>query len=293
MGSRPKAPPAPEPVDPGAATISYLFGAEPGMQGLGVASPEVMSRLAEAESLFGPQFIQNQLQRQEASLFGTDGQAGLLDLQAQTAPVLEQIRADTMSAQREADIADVEALGSRATEALRASDPERQRLMEQQRGLVDDLFGRAARVTPQQAREAEQSAREAFQARGRDLDNLSIFSEALGREEFLRRNRAEALGAAQGLFGQYQATAADPFQAVLGRGSQVPAMSMATGQQALGFSPGPQIFDPDAGVNLALANQANQANYNANVYGAQAASRGATMGGLFGGLGSALGGLFG
>ena len=56
---------------------------------------------------------------------------------------------------------------------------------------------------------------------------------------------------------------------------------------------GPQLFDPNAGVNLALQNNANLANYNASIYGAQAGAAGAEAqargqfyGGLFQGIGN-------
>ena len=59
------------------------------------------------------------------------------------------------------------------------------------------------------------------------------------------------------------------------------AAGMRYGGQALGTAMGqaqnlgPQMFDPNAGVNLALMNNANLANYNANIYGSQAALAGA------------------
>ena len=54
---------------------------------------------------------------------------------------------------------------------------------------------------------------------------------------------------------------------------------------------GPQLFDPSAGINLALQNAANLGNYQAATYGARAGAQGAMMGGLFQGIGSAVGGI--
>ncbi len=73
------------------------------------------------------------------------------------------------------------------------------------------------------------------------------------------------------------------------------AAGMGYGQQALGTAMGqaqnlgPALFDPNAGLNLALANNANLANYNANIYGSQAALAGANAAARGGLLGSALG----
>ena len=82
-----------------------------------------------------------------------------------------------------------------------------------------------------------------------------------------------------------------------------PASAMAYGSQFLGNAQqaatgiGPQLFDPNAGINLALQNNANLANYNASIYGAQAGAAGAQAqargqfyGGIFQGIGSAVGG---
>lgn len=142
---------------------------------------------------------------------------------------------------------------------------------------------------------AQQSAREGGAARGREMDNLTLFSEALGREEFLRQNRMEAQQAGNTLFGYLQSSSADPFQAILGRPAGALPYNQAAAQSALGLAgqASPQLFNPDAGVNLALQNNQNLANYNAATYGAQQARQGSLFGGLFGGAGSAIGGIFG
>lgn len=282
---KPSKPQYVEPPSTGESIISGYFGDAEWAEGLGMASPEVQEAIIEAERRYGPEYVLAELGRQATALRGEGDIPGLLDLAEETAPRIGQVQADLLSQQRQADIADVEALGSRATEALRASDPDRQALMGQVRNLTDDLFSRAQRVTPQQARMAEQSAREAYGARGRDLDNASIFAEALGREDFMRQNRQEALGAAGGLYGMYQATAADPFQSILGRASGAAPYASVTGQQALGMG-AEQTFNPDAMINMALQQNANRNRYNADMYGADAARSGSIWGGALGGLGN-------
>jgi hypothetical protein len=83
---------------------------------------------------------------------------------------------------------------------------------------------------------------------------------------------------------------------ILGRPSS--AMQYAQGQQGLAYQQGgqqvgPRFSDPNAGVNLALQNASNLSNYNASIYGSQAAlagaqaqARGAMIGGLAQGLGA-------
>jgi hypothetical protein len=87
-------------------------------------------------------------------------------------------------------------------------------------------------------------------------------------------DRSYALSLAQAR----QSTASDPFQAILGRPAQAPGMGMASTQFAAGLAGqqlGPNLFDPNAGINLALQKNANQANYQSSIYGAQAGYAGA------------------
>ena len=239
MGGKSSAPPPPAPIDAAQSAGRFLFG-DDFAAGQGITDPQFQRRLIEAERTFGPEYVQNELSRQERALFGADGQTGLLGLYEEAAPITERMRADTARRQREADIGDVERLGSRAVSAIREADPERARLIRQQQGLTDELYGRAQGVTPQQRRMAEQSAREA-----------------------------------------------DPMQAVLGRPAQSMPYNFQTAQSAMGAARmgTPQTFSPDAGVNLALQQRGQQMEYDANVFGAQAAREGAILGGLFEGLG--------
>lgn len=92
------------------------------------------------------------------------------------------------------------------------------------------------------------------------------------------------------------ATSFDPMMAILGRSSQ----SLGAAQQQQGLAAnltssmqGPQLFDPNAGINLGLQNASNLGNYQAATYGAQANAQGQITGGLFQGLGSMLGSLGG
>jgi hypothetical protein len=63
--------------------------------------------------------------------------------------------------------------------------------------------------------------------------------------------------------------------------------------QGMAGQQGPQLFDPNAGINLALGQNANLGSYNANIYGSQMAGygaaqqgRGAAMAGAMQGLGA-------
>lgn len=290
--SRPKPPAYQPPPSPGESMMDFAFGDAEWAQGMGVLSPEVQEAMLSAESQYGPQWQELDLALQNDALFSDDG---LISQAQRAAPAFADIETDIFSRRRAGDIADLEQYGGRAVAAARESDPERLRLIQQQQGLVDDLFARAQGVTPQQGRMAQQSAREAFGARGREMDNSAIFSEGLGREEIMRQNRAEAMMGAGQLFPQYQQSGADIGMAVLGRTSGALPFANASGQQAMGMgqSLGPNLFNPDAAINLAQQQNANQNNFNQTAYGSQMAYGGAMGGGLMDGIGSALSGAFG
>lgn len=128
----------------------------------------------------------------------------------------------------------------------------------------------------------------AFQAaqQQQNIGNLGLLGQAQQGE--LAANRAFQ----QNLVGMYGA-AFDPMATVLGR----PSGALGIGQQQQGLATGmmqglggPQLFNPDAGINLALQNAANLGNYQAATYGARSAAQGARAAGIYQGVGNALSG---
>ena len=297
MGSSvkmPTPPPAPTPVDPGKSSLDFIRA---------MADPNLQRQLLQAEETYRPKYTELELADINTLQSGTENQAGLLDLQDEAARRASAITQEVTTDQRAADIADVEALGYKATAALRSADPLQQALVEQINQMSQEQFARSGRLNPEQMRNAQQQARLAGASRGRVGDQSTIASEVLNREQALQNRRAEALQTGGLAFGMNQATAADPFQAILGRPSQSPGMGMASAQFASGLAGqqlGPNLFDPNAGINLGLQNQSNLANYQSSIYGskagfagAQAQGRGAMIGGIASGLGSLIGGKLG
>lgn len=287
----PKAPDYPEPIDYGESAMGFLkMFLDPKFQETYLAAER---QQREQQRTLGLEDLQ-------ATVFGQDGMPGTVDILEQITPRVSEIQRTALREQRAADIADVEALGGRAIEAMRSADPEMQRLLQQQGAMTDRLFARASQVTPQQRRQAEQQARAAYSARGRGMGEASVAAEILGREDILRQNRAEALQAANQRFGMLQATGADPFQAILGRPGT--AYSGATQQQAFGQQTALQnlqsmAVDPMAGINMSMQERANQASYQSSIYGAQTSAEAAGAAGVMGmiggvaqGLGSGIGG---
>jgi len=137
---------------------------------------------------------------------------------------------------------------------------------------------------------AEQDSNRSFQmgVQGQNVSNYGMLGQAQQGQS--AADRAYALQLAQA----YGQSSFDPMMAILGRSSTAPQ----AGQQQQGYSAnlmsslqGPQLFDPNAGINLGLQNAANLGNYQASTYGAQSAAAGAASGGKSAGIGSAIGGI--
>jgi hypothetical protein len=168
---------------------------------------------------------------------------------------------------------------------------------QQRLGTASNIYGQdlsrdqANAAMQQQTALANQQA--AMSGRGMDLQGLLGLGQLQQSQQ--QGNRAYAMN----LVNARQMTSSDPFAAILGRTSGAPGQGMAATQFTAGLAGqqlGPNLFDPNAGINLALQNQANQSNYQSNIYGAQAGfagaqaqARGAMIGGAMQGLGSALG----
>lgn len=284
---------------------------------------------------------------------------GALELADIAGKRLEETRADIATSQRTSDIEDVEALGSRASEAFLNANPRlkealdeaesltgptenddinflRDRLRADQSDLTQTLESRAQQLaesegalTPFERLALEEQSRSAAVGRGRGLDNSGIADELSTRIEAQRGRKLQDLAMAQqlnqqvlqdrqfttsGLGSLAQLTqqqqaqdrqyglnyanlagsaASDPFQAILNR----PGTAFGAGQAQVGQSQSlvgqatPQLFNPDTGINLALAQQANQGNYLSNIYGAQAGYKGSVIGGGLSAIGSIFGGM--
>jgi len=254
-----------------------------------ISDPTLNENWLAAEGKYRPQRTELGLKDQENTLFGVNGQAGTLSMLERMMPQVAQMQAGALSSQRESDIADVERLGSRATAAMRASDPEMQRLLGQQGALTDQLYGTAQRMSPQEQRLAQQQARTASMSRGRGFDQSGIAGELMSRDEMMAQKQARAQQAGSQYFGMLKATGSDPFQAILGR----PGTTWAGAQQQQMYGGGAAdsllnsgIYDMNAGINIGLQQQSNMLNYNAALTGARASENA----GMMSGLGSLFGG---
>jgi hypothetical protein len=223
-----------------------------------------------AEAQYGPQYTQLGLQSLQDTLLGTGGNRGLLDIYStDIAPRMGDLERQSQAAQRAADIAAVEQFGPRATEAMRAVNPQQTALLDAitQQSLGDIQSGynlpAGLRNTVNQATRAGQAAR------GLGFGPSDAYAETLAQSDVANQWRGQNLDRGMRVAATNAATQTDPFLAILGR----PASSPAAAQGLLGSLQGQSgqaagrvanQFDPFSGYAQDL--------YNTN-YNAQAASK--------------------
>lgn len=184
------------------------------------------------------------------------------------------------TAQREADVADVERLGLRTRDAMLAANPENATLLRllNQQAMTGLEAGSA--LSPDQLAKIKASQGD-WAARGLGYSGPALLDQAtrraMGGEQMLRQRQQFA----QSMLQNNQAIVGDPFLQILGR--QGSALGAAQNIQQSG---GPQIFNPNAGNDLAAANYQAQLS-------ASAADQGplGMIGGILGGVGGLMSGL--
>ena len=229
--------------------------------------------------------LETQLEGMSPTLEGTPGLFDLLEEQSTRAGVLQR---EQLGLQRADDVSALEEFAPQVVEAYRTADPYSTGLAESQTAMAQDLYQRSQGLNPEQQRLADQAALQMSQRAGRIGDQSSIASQVLGREQYLSGLRAEAAGMGQQAFNQNRLLAGDIGNTLLGRSSA----SIGLGQSVLGAAQrgaegqmGPQLFDPNVGLNMAMQQQTNEVNYG----GAMAQASASKSAGMMGAVGSVAG----
>lgn len=198
-------------------------------------------------------------------------QAGLFDLLGESGRRASELQRESLQLQREADVGALQEFAPQVVEAYRAADPYSTMLAEQtQRRALGQL-------TPDEERDIQQQARQAAAARGRTGASAD-FGEVLARRQFTDQYTQPA-------FQMNRALAGDVGMTILGRPSQGLAMggSVLGQAQAQAAQPiGPQLFDPNMGINMAM----QQRSQDMSLLGAQAQADATRSAGMSSGLGS-------
>ncbi len=252
-------------------------------------APDLYS--AESSEEYGqPAYTTLGLQTLRRALLGGDGTEGLLSLyEGEVMPRLAAAEQQISSTQRGADLADVEALGGRATAALLGADPRKKAISDLLMQQAEGELTAGATLDPSLRREVQQGYRQGATARGMAYSPSSAAEEAYFtglQAEQLRRNRQQF---AMQALGQRQQLTGDPFMSILGRPSQAFSAAPGFGQQAgaLGQT-SPGLFSPES----QYGGDVHASNYQGQLAArtATAQSRAAMIGGIVGGLGAIGGG---
>jgi len=233
--------------------------------------------------------LETQLQNTQETLDGTPGLFDLLEEQATRAGVLQR---SELGLQRESDVGALQEFAPQVVEAYRDADPYSTGLAEQQTAMADDLYQRSQGLNPEQQRLVDQQALGMAQRQGRVNDQSAIAGQLMGREQYLSGLRGQAAGMGQQAFGMNRQLAGDVGMTILGR----PSASIGLGGQVLGQAQqgaagpmGPQLFDPNVGLNMALQQRGQDVTFQGMMAQADASKSAGMMGAVGSIAGAAIG----
>jgi hypothetical protein len=250
-------------------------------------APELFA--AEASEEFGrPAEARLNLRVLRDLMRGTDDEPGLLELyERDIMPGLARADVAGLDVSREGDIAAVERLGQRATEAFRQANPEQAALTAELNRQAMEGLSAGAGLPPSLSRELDEFVRGGQAARGFGYGIGDFSREALIKGQAAEQMQRNRQGFAQQVAALNAATTADPFMAILGKPGVGVGAGQALAMQGQGMAP-QQVFNPESGYAGSLAAGNYNAALNANI--ASANARAAVGAGLMQGLGSIGGG---
>jgi len=240
-------------------------------------------------------------------------QRGLLDIyEKDINPMQTRMNNAAQSAQRAADIGDVEKYGLQASEAFMNANPQLKAQLNyatalQANPLYDSVqnLDYTGRLTPQELAQGEQQTRASYAARGMGLSDQAVSAEVQNRlinqQQKMMQNMQiggqvmnQQQNYALALAAMRQQTASDPFMAILGRPSTATQQGQQMGGQALGMGQnfGPSLFNPESSYANNIYG-GNQQAYNAASIAGAANTSGMISGiasGALSGVGAAGGG---
>jgi hypothetical protein len=212
-------------------------------------------------------------------LEGQKGQGGLFDLLEEQSTRAGALQREQLGLQRADDVGALQEFAPQVVEAYRDADPYSTEIAE---SMSRKAMGQ---LTPEEQRGVDQRARQGSLARGRIGDQSSLAAEALGRSDYTAQFAQPAFGMNRQLAGDVGMTILGRPSSAIGLGSQM----LGQAQQGAAGPMGPQLFDPNVGINMAMQEQSNQV----SLLGAQAnanATRSAGKSDMFGQvLGAAIG----
>ena len=209
------------------------------------------------------------------------GQGGLFDLLEEQSTRAGALQREQLGLQREADVGALQEFAPQVVEAYRDADPYSTEIAE---SMSRKAMGQ---LTPEEQRGVDQRARQGSLARGRIGDQSSLAAEALGRSDYTAQFAQPAFGMNRQLAGDVGMTILGRPSSAIGLGSQM----LGQAQQGASGPMGPQLFDPNVGINMAMQEQSNQVSLlgaQAQADAARSAGKSSMMGSIIGGVASAI-----
>lgn len=220
------------------------------------------------EAKLRPKYADLALKTLNQFMQGSSGQPGFIELYRDMAPRLQEASNAATDVQREGDVAAVERLGKRATEAILGSSPYQKALLERLNVRAQEDLDLGSAVDPVTMRNLRNSILSERGSRGWGLSPADLAAVAMSTgqagqalRQTRQQNALQVLGANQTVLG-------DPFLAILGRQSgvtgQIPGL-MGQGQLAnQGANMTPWYTNPESwyASNLNAQNAEQQWKYN-------------------------------
>ena len=222
------------------------------VSGMSGALPQILSQ----EQQFRPQFQGLNLGDIQSFLGGTGGQEGIFGLSNQAA----QQAGMGLGEARGAELGQMTQQAGLTRGLMQQLSPEQAAVVQGFGDEAQRAYAASQRISPQEQRGYQQTAREASSAAGRLGGNAAIAQEIMGREDMFARKRAEAAQAGQNAYNVAQGFYTQPGLSLLGS----TPLSYQQGQQFINTGLGaigsgtPQLFDTSVGLNLGAAQRANQ-----------------------------------
>ena len=245
------------------------------------AQADLFPRFMELEMEYGPKMAQAQfdIAKQIAPQ--------VVDMLGEISPELQRQDIETARMRREADVADIEQYGKRAVDAIRATDPAQQALLDAMNEQVLGDLQKGGELDAYSERQIRQGKRADLGARGISPGSIRALGlEELVTQEGRERRKAQRFASAAQMAGINKATGADAAMLITGRPSTVNA-GMASGVfgQGASFNAG-QLFNPESQYAGSLANQNLQTELGFNV--AKSNMKNQLVGSVFGAAGNML-----
>ena len=240
--------------------------------------------------------LENEIISQQATLSNLsptrmqDAIPGLFDLLKENTEEGGKLQREQLQLQRESDVGALRDFAPQVVEAYRGADPYSTGLAEQQTAMAEDLYQRAQGLNPEQQRLVDQQALGMAQRQGRVTDQSAIAGQLMGREQYLSGLRGQAAGMGQQAFGMNRQLAGDIGNTILGRPSSAVGLGgsmLGQAQQGAAGQMGPQLFDPNMGINMALQQRGQDVTFQ----GMQAQAKAAQGAGIMGAAGNIVGGM--